>query len=222
MIEKIQQLNPDLKLYSIHNPLFRMYGEAVQGYDFSELIAYINEKTAMPESGNAYTADLPDTHSMKIFGEMEQARYGAMPIQLGYCNGYNSMLDALEYHKGNEIDVAVTDCILLLEMLQDIKDGMLSTNDVEAFYVKAGEAVELYGTTLHFAPCKVNEAGYKTAVILPKGTNLALSEKDKREPMLRMSNKWLIAHPDCKRFAESDAYLGMVGSNICVRFEGSR
>ena len=42
----------------------------------------------------------------KSFGEME--------IQIGYCNGHNSMLNALEYHKSSEINVAATDAVLLL------------------------------------------------------------------------------------------------------------
>ncbi len=37
-----------------------------------------------------------------------------MPIQIGYCNGRNTTYNGFEYHKGSEINIAVTDFMLVL------------------------------------------------------------------------------------------------------------
>ena len=75
--------------------------------------------------------------------------------KIGYCNGDNHKLNALEYHRSSELDIAQTDLILLLGMQQDIENGdIYDTSKVEAFLVPAGTGVELYATTLRYAPCK--------------------------------------------------------------------
>ena len=71
-----------------------------------------------------------------------------MPIQIGYCNGHNTKLNALEYHRDSEINVAATDAVLMLGSLQDVKeDHTYDTSLVEAFSVPAGPAVEVFATT---------------------------------------------------------------------------
>lgn len=98
---------------------------------------------------------------MRIFGEL--------PIQIGYCNGHNSKLNALEYHRSSEVNVTVTDIILLLGSEQDIaSDFTYETSKVEAFLVPAGTGIEIYGTTLHYAPCGVDGNGFKAIVVLPQ------------------------------------------------------
>ncbi len=98
--------------------------------------------------------------------------YGGMPIQVGYCNGSNVLLNAVEYHRDSEVNVAQTDMILILGKEQDIEeDGTYDTGKMEAFLVPAGTVIEVYATTLHYAPCNVNGQKFRAAVILPKGTN---------------------------------------------------
>ena len=61
------------------------------------------------------------------------------------------MLNALEYHRSSEANVAVTDIILLLGQQSDItEDFTYDTAQLEAFFIPAGTAVELYATTLHY------------------------------------------------------------------------
>ena len=43
-----------------------------------------------------------------------------MPIQIGYCNGNNNKLNGLEYHRDSEINIAVTDMVLMIGMEQDL------------------------------------------------------------------------------------------------------
>ena len=45
---------------------------------------------------------------------MKERAYGGLEIQIGYCNGNNKKLNAVEYHRSSELDIAVDDLILLL------------------------------------------------------------------------------------------------------------
>ena len=89
---------------------------------------------------------------------------------------------------------------------------------VKAFRVPAGAAVEVYGTTLHYAPCQTEKTGFRVAVVLPKGTN---TEKPVFEPQseedtwMTARNKWLLAHPDSSE-AKTGAHIGLTGKNIDI------
>ena len=84
---------------------------------------------------------------------------------------------------------------MYLGSIQDIKsDGTVSENSLEAFRIPAGTAVELYSTTLHYAPCQADDNGFMVGIILPKGTNLPVSdnkETDNKDEYLAAANKWL-------------------------------
>ena len=69
---------------------------------------------------------------------LEQMHYGEMPMQIGTCAGFGDSIGALEYHKGDETVIAVTDCVILIGCQSDIVDGKFDTKDAEAFYVPAG------------------------------------------------------------------------------------
>ncbi len=143
--------------------------------------------------------------------------YGGMPIQVGYCNGHNQKLNAVEYHRDSEVNIAVTDMILLLGLLPDVTDDFVyDTSKVEAFFVPKGTVVEMYSTTLHYAPCGVDGAGFKAIVVLPKGTNTEIDfplAKSGENVLMTAKNKWLIAHPDAKI---EGAFEGLVGENVEV------
>lgn len=143
-----------------------------------------------------------------------------MPIQIGYCNGNNSSLNGLEYHKGSEINYAITDLVLLLAHIWEIKNNQLNSENVVGFYLPVGTAIEVFSTTLHFAPCRVSDSGFKCLVVLPVGTNLALDEKPEiiteEDKLLFMRNKWLIAHPEAERLVKNGAYIGIRGKNLCL------
>ncbi len=73
--------------------------------------------------------------------------------------------------------MAATDAVLIVGMQQDITDDFkYETAKMEAFLVEAGTAVEIYATTLHYAPCSANEGGFKVGIVLPAGTNYPLEE----------------------------------------------
>ena len=207
-----------LKIQHVTDPAFSVYGRVVDGYDMEGLLEAL-KKTPASLTGVDY---VPGDASLEATPAMEDFRqncYGGMPIQIGYCNGVNTRLNCLEYHRDSEIDVAGEDCILLLARQQDCMQGDLDTAKVEAFLCPKGTAVELYATTLHYAPCSAKSgATFRVAIILPKGTNYEKPEitvKNADDARLFAANKWLIAHKDAPE-AKNGAVIGLVGENIDI------
>ena len=49
-----------------------------------------------------------------------------------------------------------------------MEDGRLDTAKVQAFHCPAGVLVEVYATTLHYAPCSAKKgAGFRVLIVLP-------------------------------------------------------
>lgn len=217
MFEAIQANNPHIPLFHVESESFLPYGKIMKREDLSGIIHYMGN-TAIPEEGNIYVASVDEMEQLPVSRKIEATVYGQMDIQVGYCNGRNSHLNGLEYHKGSEINIAVTDLVLLLGKVQDIVDNRYSTQNVEGFFVPKGTVIEIYQTTLHFAPCKVHQEGFKCVVILPKGTNTPLDNLvdpvREEDQLLWMKNKWLLAHPDKKALVERGVHPGIVGTNL--------
>ena len=206
-----------MKIYSVYTDEFKPYGKILQNYDTQPLISAMRT-IPMPESGTAYEPSIDALEACGIFDEMRDRAYGGMPIQIGMCWGYNTKLNCLEYHRDSEVNVGETDFVLLLAKEVEIEDGMLDTAKVKAFRVPAGVAVEVYATTLHYAPCQTAETGFRVAVVLPKGTNTekpAFEPKNEEDTWMTARNKWLLAHPDSSE-AASGAYIGLTGENIDI------
>ena len=216
MMLDILNANNNIDIVSVDDASFRSYGRVINEYDFTELIGFMEENTQIPQEGNIYVADLEASHELSIFQKLTHHFYGDMPIQIGYCNGHNVKLNALEYHKSSEINIAVTDSVLLVALVTDLNNNQLDTSKVKGFYIQKGKAVELYATTLHFSPCAVGEKGFKMIIILPKDTNLPLKERSTKDPTLWMKNKWLLAHKEAKWLIQNGAYEGIVGENIQI------
>ncbi len=206
-----------MKIYSVSDHAFKPYGKVLTGFDTAALVAAM-KTIPMPESGTAYEPGIEVLEACGIFNEMRDRAYGGMPIQIGMCWGYNTKLNCLEYHRDSEVNVGETDFVLLLAKEDEIEDGMLDTAKVKAFRVPAGTAVEVYGTTLHYAPCQTTEAGFRVAVVLPKGTNTekpVFEAKGEEDTWLTARNKWLLAHPDSSE-AKTGAHIGLAGKNIDI------
>lgn len=217
--DELIQINGHIKIGKVTDKAFLQYGKVISGYDFSGLISFMEQHTSIPEQGNVYVASVPEMEQLKIKKNLEKGFYGEMPIQIGYCNGQNSTLNGLEYHIGSELNIAVTDMVLMMGKLQDVADNKFNSKNVEIFFVKKGTAVQLYETTMHFAPCKTSREGFKCVVTLPKGTNEPL-ENDKTkfgDVLLFARNKWLLAHPERKILIEKGAWPGITGENMEVK-----
>jgi hypothetical protein len=206
-----------MKVYQVTDKEFRKYGTVLKGYDFTELCAAMMEKTPLPDDV-AYVPSVPELEACKIYKDFTDKAYGELPIQIGYCNGHNQLLNAVEYHRSSELDIAATDLILLLGMQQDINDDFTyDTANIEAFLLPAGVGVELYATTLHYAPCGVDGNGFRCVVVLPKDTNteLTVAHKDGEDKLITAKNKWLIGHKDGG--FTGDEFIGLIGENISVK-----
>ena len=166
-----------------------------------------------------YEPSVESLEQTKAAEILKEEIFGELPIQVGYCNGNNYLLNALEYHRSSEINIATTDLILLLGSEQDVaEDFTYETDKVEAFLVKAGTAVELYATTLHYAPCNAEASGFRDVIVLPKGTNYPLRachDVTGEDKLLAATNKWLIGHAEGG--LPEGSFLGLKGKNISVK-----
>jgi len=204
-----------VKIQKVTDSAFRKYGQVLEGYDFTGLIKEMKH-TPVPEDV-IYVPSVEELEALDIMKDLQNKGYGGLPVQIGYCNGHNKKLNAVEYHRNSEINVAVTDLVLLIGHQQDIEpDHTYDTSKIEAFLVPAGTGIEVYATTLHYAPCHVNEGGFQCVVVLPKGTNTDLTfqtEKTGEDSLMTAKNKWLIAHEDAKI---AGAFNGLKGENITI------
>ncbi|MCI2068127.1 MAG: DUF4867 family protein [Bacilli bacterium] len=210
-----------MKIHSIQEELFSEYGRVVEGLDVNDLVKTLKDKTPLPQEGTVYTPSDKNLESLPVFEVLKQNVYGGMPIQLGYCNGHNTKLNCLEYHRDSEINLGTEDFILLLAKRSEIKNNLLDTKKVVAFYVPKNVAVEVYATTLHYAPCEAKVGqGFKVLVVLPRGTNGPLPKivkpfENAEFAFLWASNKWLLAHEESSE-ASKGAKVGLVGTNIDI------
>ena len=218
-LAKLRAANPALAIHECFDNRFARYGSIVKGIDSA---AYREASgNRQPESGVTYVAAVSELENLSITSVIGALIFGELPVQAGCVRGFNQTLNALEYHKSIEVNVAVTDMILLLAHTDDIVDGHISYNQVELFYVPAGTVVEIRPTTLHFAPVQVDESGFCVIVILPRGTNLPLegglpsSNAEGETRLLFMKNKWLIASEGSPQ-AERGGYVGLDGKRIVV------
>lgn len=205
-----------MKIYNVTDPQFRKYGQVLTGYDFTEIVEKMQE-TPLPD-GVVYEPSVKELEDLPIFEQLKSQGFGEIPIQIGYCNGHNNKLNAVEYHRTSEINIGATDMIVLLGLQQDIKeDYTYDTSLIEAFLIPKGTGVEFFATTLHYAPCSANEGGFRGVVVLPKGTNYPLSDEHKagnEDALLAATNKWLIGHAEGG--LDAGAFIGLVGENITL------
>lgn len=219
-LELLREKNPGLPFYSVYDPEFRPFGKVVD-FDAAELIAECEKAAVMPESGVNYVTDLPALEALSCsFKAVQHQLRGEGPTQIGVCWGYNSALGCLEYHRASEHNIAVSDVVLLLAAQQDMEGNDLPAGKVVAFYCPKGTTIEVYATSMHYAPCQVDDNGFRCIVILPRGTNYDLDapRPDTQEGrLLWAKDKWLVAHPEAPE-AAAGAYAGIQGENYVVKY----
>lgn len=211
-----------MKVLSVFDPEFKPYGRVVTGLDAEkQSILAALQTTPLPD-GVGYVPEEPALQSLPAAQMVQDHLFGGMPCQLGWCNGHNTRLNCLEYHRDSEFNLGTEDFILLLARLDEVENGRLDTAKVKAFRAPAGVLVEVYATTLHYAPCHVDpDRGFRVLVALPKSTNTekpALTPDGGDDALLWARNKWLLAHPESSE-AKAGAYLGLTGRNIDITEE---
>ena len=208
-----------MKIYSVFDPEFKPYGQIVTGLEdtVQEILAAL-ATTPCPE-GVDYVPFDPVLQELPAMQVVSDHCFGGMPVQMGWCNGHNTKLNCLEYHRDSEFNLGTEDFILLLARQEEIVDGILDTAKVKAFKAPAGVMIECYATTLHYAPCHVDsDKGFRVLVALPWLTNTdrpVMENKTPEDAILTARNKWLLAHPESSE-AKGGAKIGLSGENIDI------
>ncbi len=206
-----------MKIYSVLDKEFADYGKVLTGYNTADLHAAL-AKLPCP-AGVDYVPGEPTLECLPIALQIENNAYGGMPVQLGWCNGHNTKLNCLEYHRDTELNFGTEDFILLLAKESEIENDMLDTAKVKAFLCPKDVMINVFATTLHYAPCSAKkDAGFHVMVVLPKGTNTekpCITPLNSEDKTLWARNKWLLAHKDTTEAAQG-AHIGLVGENIDI------
>lgn len=215
-LSQLQEQNQHLKIKSVADDAFAQFGQIIS-LPYQDKLAQQLAATDIPSSNNKYVradqAFLADEQRQVVAREW----YGEQAIEIGYCNGNSSQINALEFHNCSEINLAGTDLVLFLAHRNQLHDNQLNTNQTQAFFVPQGTAIEIYSTTMHFAPCRVWQAGFKCLVILVDQTNTPLTTARKSSDLLFQHNKWLLTHQENQRMVQQDAYVGLIGKNLAVK-----
>ena len=206
-----------MKIYSVYDPEFKPYGQIVTGMEDTVAEILNTLKDAPCTDAVEYVPTWEPLQKLGAAEEVSLHCYGGMPVQLGWCNGHNTKLNCLEYHRDSEFNLGTEDFILLLALQAEIENGLLDTAKVKAFRVPAGVMVEVYATTLHYAPCHADAAnGFRVLVALPWLTNTdrpVMANRTPEDEIMTARNKWLLAHPESSE-AKNGAKVGLTGVNI--------
>ncbi|MCH4191831.1 MAG: DUF4867 family protein [Butyrivibrio sp.] len=204
-----------MKIYQVTDPEFAGYGRIIEGLDTEPFVKALDAHTPLPDAVG-YVPEEAALQNLPQAQEMALSLYGGMPVQFGWCNGHNTKLNCFEYHRCSEFNLGSEEFILLLGKESDMHDFKLDTSSVKAFRVPKGVLVEVFATTLHYAPCQASaDHGFRVMIVLPKMTNVGtaeLSGKCPEDRLLFATNKWLIAHPSAAE-ASQGAWVGLVGDN---------
>lgn len=208
-----------MKIYSVYDPEFAPYGQVVSGLDdaVSEIFEAL-KLTPLPDKVG-YVPSEPLLQTLAAADVVSNHCFGGIKAQLGWCNGHNTKLNCLEYHKCSEFNLGVYDFVLLLGLQSEIENGIFDTAKTKAFRVPAGVMVEVYGTSLHYAPCHTDgKDGFKVLIALPEKTNTERPDipvRTKEDELMTACNKWLLAHPESDE-AKNGAKVGLCGENIDI------
>lgn len=221
ILEAIQRRNPNRKIYSVDSPEFAPYGKM---HDHVTVTGMLQMLCEMPMPAQGTDLYIPCEERLMNHPEAKQFTeelYAQTPCEIGYYNGYNSKLNALEYHKCSEIVAQAYDVVLVLGKIEQIKDDTFYTEDTKLFYLPAGRVAEIYATSLHFSPCMATSAGIRQIVVLSKNTNTPLDHpvesKAGENRFLLEKDKWVLAHKEATNLLKAGAYEGLVGENVYVQ-----
>ena len=207
-----------MKILSVYDEAFRPYGRVVEGYPVEGILKALAETPCT--DAVVYEPRIEALHQAENAQAIGEALYGGMPFQFGFCNGVNTKLNCLEFHRDSEFNLGTEDFILLVAKQDDVIDGMLDTAKVVAFKAPAGVLVECYATTLHYAPCSAKLGqGFRVLIALPEKTNTDYEGVRKgvnaMDKMLWARNKWLLAHPESSEAAQG-AVVALTGVNVDI------
>lgn len=214
-LNQLRDKNPTITIYEVDSLWFQQYGRVLPLNKALDAIFYL-QNTTIPTSGNQYVA-----HDDKFVKALQNTSlfddiFGYVPLQYGYVNGHNTKMNALEYHKSSEINIALDDIVLFVGHAKQIVEGQLNTSNTTAIFVPKNTIFELYPKVLHFSPCATTSKGFRCGVILPRGTNLDLVVAPMEKSLFK-TNKWLLAHEEAATLIDQGAQIGLQGANLEIQ-----
>lgn len=220
LLIQLRQANPGRRIIDVRDPSFAKYGAVRPYVKVEKMRQYIYQETEMPKE-EYYEPSCPALMEMEEALQFTQFAYGEIPCQVGYYNGWPTTLNALEYHKCSEVLVEFEPAVLILGHIWDIKEDCISSDALEFFYVPADLCVELYATTLHFAPCMATDRGVRQVVCQTATTNTPLRHPERMDAngegrYLYERNKWVLIHEEAKEQFRSNAFVGIEGENLSI------
>lgn len=213
------------ELKRVTDPSFRKYGRLIEGIHAEDMFQAARGIPMPDDHSCRYLASVAEIEDTDGFRAYTRVYAGGQSIQGGICWGYNSKMNGVEYHRSSEVNIALDDVVFLVGDRRDIQDdNSFDSAKMELFFVPAGTAVELYATTLHLAPCQQTDAGFRVIVLLPKGSNSPLSQKQMDEivqatgeyRLLFAVDKWAIVYPGDKD-VKKGAFPGVHGDVVEYR-----
>lgn len=208
MLEKIRRQNEALEIFPVWSEALDRYGRVVMSDTLGEAAELVARRVEMPEKGTFYTPQSDFLNDQEMKKEISNRFFGGLPVEIGYCIGHNSDLNALEYHKCNEVLAFNGDVVIFLGRMEDMDllGGIYQMSQLEGFFVPSGTQIELYPGTLHYGAMETSRAGFSFIVCLLEGTNTPLEARveGRENEMLIQKNKWVI----CNKAAEEEIACG--------------
>ena len=100
-----------MDIKNVTEKAFYPYGKVLHGYDITQLLKVMGHMP-LPKNEVIYEASVEELEELDVANDFTKRAFGGLPIEIGYCNGQNKKLNALEYHRCSEVNVVVTDAIL--------------------------------------------------------------------------------------------------------------
>jgi Domain of unknown function (DUF4867) len=221
MIAQLRQLNGK-PIFTPADAEFQRYARVITGYNLQPMLQALKAHTEIPEVGNRYEPSLDKLEAVSLRAQIEQEIYGGMPIQVGYCSGVNQQYNGMEYHKGSEVSINLDPVVMAFGSVQAISNNTFKIEDAQLFYLEAGTMIEIYATTLHLAPMRTSDDGFRVIVVLPLGTNtpltVAKANNQGENLLLLEKNKWIMAHSSSERLIARGVHVGLQGENSKLRY----
>jgi len=212
-LEEVRRANPELDVRSVFDEEFEDFGRVVE-LPQQRVLSNLLAQTEIPSMNNVYIREEKNWLAEQR-SEIERDFYGEQKIEIGYCNGHSDHLNAFEFHNCSELNLAGTDLVLFLTHRSAIHKMWVETDESQAFFVPKGTAIEVYASTLHFAPCAIDSDGFRCLVILTAGTNGSLDDPE-ADSIVFQKNKWLLTHADNQRMVDKGARIGLRGDNYMI------
>ena len=86
-----------IKIQNVNDAAYKRFGKVITDIELGDLLQAM-EATPCPDDV-VYVASEAALEATKSAEKFQKIYYGKLPIQVGYCNGHNSLLNALEYHR---------------------------------------------------------------------------------------------------------------------------